>query len=184
MAATFLKLCSFYILLVCIFTLLHFNSSQSSVQQYCKGHVGLTFIFHHQFASNLELTAWSVAKFRWTTFSSQPKSHRCCTKWHKHGHILIQIPMLDFPTDLTIHMDIEPNPGETVNPSTNTESPNCHSLQGSTLHYANFQSKPIVYTADQLLALKPCASIISLYTKTCLKSLGIARPRRGVRAGK
>ena len=135
-------------------------------------------------ACNLDFTVFNVAKFKFNVYSSRHKIRCCCTKWNKHGLLLLQTPDVDFPKDLTICIDMESNPGDTIPVNKPTECIGNQSRPFQVLNppYANDQGQ--VFTAQQLRSMKPYASIISLEVKICLKGHGILQSKRGVRAGK
>ena len=127
MAATFFKLFIFFLTVAYIRIFLQFNHSHIDNNEFpvsCKGSV----LFKDWRYSNIFDTALlSLVKFNYRIYSSRPKIRRSCTKWHKHGlGVLMQTPVLEFPKDLTIHMDVEANPGETDSSTNSTKrSRNC-----------------------------------------------------------
>ena len=106
-------------------------------------------------------------------FIHHDKIRCCCTKWNKHGLLLLQTPDVDFPKDLTICINVESNPGDTipVNKPTECIGNQSRPFQVQNPPYANDQGQ--VFTAQQLRSMKPYASIISLEVKICLKGNGI-----------
>ena len=82
-------------------------------------------------------------------------------------------------------MDVESNPGDPTSNSEERLRRNQNCIITSAGGYANLQNAdPIVYSSQYLLSLKPCASVLPRDVKTYLSDLGIARRKRGVRAGR
>ena len=111
-----------------------------------------------------------------TRSTSQPRSRRCCSKWLRHGFLLLQRTELDFPRDLTICMDVESNPGDMAPNSEERLWKNQNCIIPSAGGYANFQyAEPIVYSSQYLFSLKSCASVLPWDVKNRLSDLGIVR---------
>ena len=145
--------------LVCIILLRYLPSYCNPNGNSSSGYGSSTF--KAQRASGKPLVAvFYVMRVDCKIFSSQPKTRRNCTAWHKHGIVLLQRSELKFPRDLTICMDLEANPGDTLlfNKSRAWITQSCP-VQPS--NYANSSSKsPTVYSIKQLLTLRKFASKI------------------------
>ena len=178
------KLPIFYWIVAYIVYYSQTKSRQIVSNEYLEISPGIILPEDQDIACNLDFTLFNVAKFKFNVYSSRHKIRRCCTKWNKHGLLLLQTPDVDFPKDLIICIDVESNPGDTISVNKPTERIGNQSRPFQVLNppYANDQGQ--VFTAQQLRSMKPHASIISLELKICLKGHGILQSKRGARAGK
>ena len=176
MATATFKLPIFYLISYHVVTYLLFNGSQI-VSDGALGSSNEAVISKERvMPSKLLVSVFFSASFHYKIYSSQPRSIRCCSKWLRHGFLLLQRTELDFPRDLTICMDVESNPGDMTPNSEEQLWKNQNCIIPSAGGYANFQYvEPIVYSSQYLFSLKSCASVLPWDVKNRLSDLGIAR---------
>ena len=112
------------------------------------------------------------------------KVSRAVSKSTKHGYTCLIIPTKPFKTDLTICVDVSPNPG-LENSKRNTCGPTklsskCVSSCLNTVDTCNVYKPSILRN----LRSSPFSENIDKSLHNCLVSLGILRPFRGCRSGK
>ena len=98
--------------------------------------------------------------------------------WQKHGYVCLFLPA----DDLTICMDILPNPGP-VSPISSPRNDSVYRLGGKNLHV---RPNHIQYSRSALLKLRPCGNHVSNLgwnTLSNLKETGLLK-YRGYRAGR
>ena len=179
MATATLKLPIFYLLSYHKVTYLLFNGCQIISNGALDSYSETVISKEQVIPSNLLLSVFFVASFHYEMYSSQLRSRRYCSKWLRHGFLLLQRAELDFPRALTICMDVESNPGNLTPNSEERLRRNQNCIISSAGGYANFQNaEPIVYSSQYLLSLISCASVLPQGVENCLSDLGIVRRKR------
>ena len=102
------------------------------------------------------------------------------SRWSKHGLTSLHIPGHDPPLDITVFMDVSPNPGPGI-----LTNRTCSSRSCTDLHMTSCQDSTITYSRNQLFRIRRtsiCPRVLpeSIYTK--LKNSGLYH-YRGNRAG-
>jgi hypothetical protein len=98
----------------------------------------------------------------------------------KRGFTCLALPLRPFIIDLTVYMDVSPNPGPTELKETTKHGHRIYHVKSGILPSA---SHPIKYARSTLFSLKQCApSRLSIPFATVLKDLNILKTR-GCRAG-
>ena len=89
------------------------------------------------------------------------KSRFVASRWSKHGLTSLYIPGHDPPLDITVFLDVSPNPGPGI--LTNGV---CSSRSCVDLHMASCQVSTITYSRNQLFRIRRT----SIYSRVLLKS--------------
>jgi len=110
------------------------------------------------------------------------KSRFVASRWSKHGLTSLHIPGHDPPLDITVFMDVSPNPGQGISPTNRI----CSSRSCVDLHMASCQDSTLTYSRNQLFSIRRasiCSRVLpeSIYTE--LKNSGLHH-YRGNRAGR
>ena len=112
MATATFELPIFYLISYHVVTYLLFNDSQIVSYGALDSSSEAVISKERVMPSKLLVSVFFSASFHYKIYSSQPKSRRFCSKWPRHGFLLLQRTELDFPRDLIICMDVESNPGD------------------------------------------------------------------------